>query len=107
VLGYDNKSASGAISHQFFQRNLGLPPGGPDKTTAEGEFDMQYHFANQRIRHVIVDSAVPLGYWRSVGHSHNAFFKESFIDELAHAAGKDSVAFRRGCWPSIRAIWRC
>jgi isoquinoline 1-oxidoreductase beta subunit len=95
VLGYDNKSASGAISHQFFQRNLGLPPGGPDKTTAEGEFDMQYHFANQRIRHVIVESAVPLGYWRSVGHSHNAFFKESFIDELAHAAGKDSVAFRR------------
>nr|WP_315254992.1 molybdopterin cofactor-binding domain-containing protein [uncultured Duganella sp.] len=95
VLGYDNKSASGSISHQFFKRNLGLPAGGPDKTTAEGEFDMQYHFANQRIRHVIVDSAVPLGYWRSVGHSHNAFFKESFIDELAHAAGKDSVAFRR------------
>ncbi|MYM31921.1 molybdopterin-dependent oxidoreductase [Duganella sp. CY15W] len=96
VLGYDNKSASGAISHQFFKRNLGLPPGGPDKTTAEGEFDMQYHFPNQRIRHVIVDSAVPLGYWRSVGHSHNAFFKESFIDELAHAAGKDGVTFRRG-----------
>jgi isoquinoline 1-oxidoreductase beta subunit len=95
VLGYDNKSASGSISHQFFQRNLGLPAGGPDKTTAEGEFDMQYHFANQRIRHVIVDSPVPLGYWRSVGHSHNAFFKESFIDELAHAAGKESVAFRR------------
>ncbi|MCU6501406.1 molybdopterin-dependent oxidoreductase [Rugamonas sp. A1-17] len=96
VLGYDNKSASGSVSHQFFKRNLGLPPGGPDKTTVEGEFDMQYEFPNQRIRHVIVDSAVPLGYWRSVGHSHNAFFKESFIDELAHAAGKDSVAFRRG-----------
>jgi isoquinoline 1-oxidoreductase beta subunit len=95
VLGYDNKSASGSISHQFFKRNLGLPAAGPDKTTAEGEFDMQYHFANQRIRHVIVDSAVPLGYWRSVGHSHNAFFKGSFIDELAHAAGQDSVAFRR------------
>ena len=95
VLGYDNKSAGGSIAHQFFKRNLGLPAGGPDKTTAEGEFDMQYHFANQRISHVIVDSAVPLGYWRSVGHSHNAFFKESFIDELAHAAGKDSVEFRR------------
>ncbi|SEO02128.1 isoquinoline 1-oxidoreductase, beta subunit [Duganella sp. CF517] len=96
VLGYDNKSASGSVSHQFFKRNLGLPAGGPDKTTAEGEFDMQYEFVNQRIRHVIVDSAVPLGYWRSVGHSHNAFFKESFIDELAHAAGKDGVEFRRG-----------
>lgn len=96
VLGYDNKSASGSVSHQFFKRNLGLPAGGPDKTTAEGEFDMQYEFANQRIRHAIVDSPVPLGYWRSVGHSHNAFFKESFIDELAHAAGKDGVAFRRG-----------
>ena len=96
VLGYDNKSASGSVSHQFFKRNLGLPAGGPDKTTAEGEFDMQYEFPNQRIRHVTVDSPVPLGYWRSVGHSHNAFFKESFIDELAHASGKDEVAFRRG-----------
>ncbi|MET0265444.1 MAG: molybdopterin cofactor-binding domain-containing protein [Duganella sp.] len=95
VLGYDNKSVSGSVSHQFFKRNLGLPAAGPDKTTAEGAFDMPYEFAHQRIRHVIVDSAVPLGYWRSVGHSHNAFFKESFIDELAHAAGQDSVAFRR------------
>jgi isoquinoline 1-oxidoreductase beta subunit len=56
---------------------------------------------------VIVDSAVPLGYWRSVGHSHNAFFKESFIDELAHAAGKDSVASGAACCSAIRAIWPC
>ena len=95
VLGFDCKSASGSVSHQFFKRNLGLPAAGPDKTTAEGAFDMPYELPNQRIRHVIVDSAVPLGYWRSVGHSHNAFFKESFIDELAHAAGRDEVAFRR------------
>ena len=95
VLGYDNKSASGSVSQQFFKRNLGLPAGGPDKTTAEGEFDMQYEFVNQRIRHVIVDSPVPLGYWRSVGHSHNAFFKEGFLDEVAHAAGQDGVAYRR------------
>ena len=96
ITGYDNKSVAGSVSHQFFKRNLGLPPGGPDKTTAEGQFDMQYEIPHQRITHVIVDSPVPLGYWRSVGHSHNAFFKESFIDELAHAAGKDPVAFRRG-----------
>jgi isoquinoline 1-oxidoreductase beta subunit len=95
VLAWDNKSASGSIAHQYFPRNLGLPGIGPDRSSAEGEYDMQYEFPNQRIAHVIVDSAVPLGYWRSVGHSHNAFFKESFVDELAHAAGKDPVAFRR------------
>ena len=95
IASWDNKSVSASITHQYLQRNFGLPGMGPDKTTAEGEFDMPYEIANQRIAHVIADSLVPVGYWRSVGHSHNAFFKESFIDELAHAAGKDSVAFRR------------
>jgi isoquinoline 1-oxidoreductase beta subunit len=95
LLAWDNKSASGAIGHQYFPRNLGLPGMGPDKTTAEGEYDMQYEIPNQRIAHVIVDSAVPLGYWRSVGHSHNAFFKEGFLDEVAHAAGQDPVQYRR------------
>jgi isoquinoline 1-oxidoreductase beta subunit len=95
LLAWDNKSAGGAIGHQYFPRNLGLPGMGPDKTTAEGEYDMQYEIRNQRIAHVIVDSAVPLGYWRSVGHSHNAFFKEGFLDEVAYAAGQDGVAYRR------------
>ncbi len=95
ILAWDNKSAGGAIGHQYFPRNLGLPGVGPDKTTAEGEYDMQYAIANQRIEHVIVDSKVALGYWRSVGHSHNAFFKEGFLDEVAHAAKRDGVALRR------------
>ena len=96
VLGYDNISVSGSIGHQYFPRAIGLPGFGPDKTAAEGEYDMAYEIANQRIAHEIVDSAVPIGYWRSVGHSHNAFFKEGFIEELAAAAGQDGVAFRRG-----------
>ncbi len=95
IASWDNQSVSGSITHQFLQRNFGLPAAGPDKTTVEGEFDLPYEIANQRIAHVIADSAVPIGYWRSVGHSHNAFFKESFIDELAHAAGHDGIAFRR------------
>jgi isoquinoline 1-oxidoreductase beta subunit len=95
VLAWDNKSVSAAIGHQYFPRNLGLPGAGPDKTTAEGEYDMQYAIPNRRIAHVIADSAVAVGYWRSVGHSHNAFFKEGFLDEVAHAAGKDGVALRR------------
>jgi isoquinoline 1-oxidoreductase beta subunit len=95
LLAWESKSASGAIGHQYFPRNLGLPGMGPDKTTAEGEYDMQYEIPNQRVAHVIVDSEVPIGYWRSVGHSHNAFFKEGFFDEVAHAAGKDPVQLRR------------
>jgi isoquinoline 1-oxidoreductase beta subunit len=95
VLAWDSKLASGAVGHQYYARNLGLPGVGPDKSTAEGEYDMQYAIANRRCRHVAVDSVVPLGFWRSVGHSHNAFFKESFADELAHAAGQDPAAWRR------------
>ena len=95
ILAWDNKSASGAIGHQYVERSLGLPGVGPDKTTAEGEYDHQYAIPNQRVAHVIVDSQVPIGYWRSVGHSHNAFFKESFLDEVAHAGGQDPVALRR------------
>lgn len=95
ILAWDNKSASGAIGHQYVERSLGLPGVGPDKTTAEGEYDHQYAIPNQRVAHVIVDSPLPIGYWRSVGHSHNAFFKESFLDEVAHAAGQDPVALRR------------
>lgn len=95
IAAWDNKSVSASITHQYLQRNFGLPGMGPDKTTAEGEFDMPYEIASQRIAHVIADSLVPVGYWRSVGHSHNAFFKESFVDELAHAANQDPVAYRR------------
>ncbi len=95
ILAWDNKSVSGAIGHQYFERSLGLPGVGPDKTTAEGEYDHQYAIPNQRVAHVTVDSQVAIGYWRSVGHSHNAFFKESFLDEVAHAAGQDPVALRR------------
>ncbi len=95
VLTYDNKSAGGSITQQVLQRTFGLPGSGPDKTTAEGEFDMPYEFPNQHIAHVIVPTPVPIGYWRSVGHSHNAFFKESFIDELAYAAKQDPIEYRR------------
>ena len=66
-----------------------------DKTNAEGAADMPYEIANLRVEHVLSRTPVPVGFWRSVGHSYNAFFVESFIDELAHAAGKDPYEFRR------------
>lgn len=95
IVSWDARSISGVLVHQFLKRNLGLPGMGPEKHTSEGLFDMQYEIPNQRISHVSVDSVVPLGNWRSVGHSHNAFFKEGFIDEMATVAHKDPVEFRR------------
>ena len=91
------QSAGDAITPRWFERGLPLlagPVDAPDKTTAEGLFDLPYGFANQRMAHVATKMGVPVGFWRSVGHSHNAFFSESFIDELAVATGKDGVAYR-------------
>ena len=54
-----------------------------------------YDIANQLIHYAPSQSHVPWGFWRSVDHSLHAFFTESFVDELAHAAGKDAFEFRR------------
>jgi isoquinoline 1-oxidoreductase beta subunit len=66
-----------------------------DPTSHEGAVDQPYAIANIDIAHVFYDPGVPLGFWRSVGHSQNAFVVESFIDELAHKAGEDPYKFRR------------
>ena len=91
------QSAGDAISPRWMARAVPMLSGPidmPDKTTAEGLFDLPYGFANQQMRHVATQSGVPVGFWRSVGHSHNAFFSESFIDEMATATRQDPLAFR-------------
>lgn len=54
-----------------------------------------YAVPNQSIRYVESPTPVPRGPWRSVAHSQHTFFTESFMDELAHEAGKDPFEFRR------------
>src|SRR5262249_55111652 len=62
----------------------------------EGVRNHPYSIPNVRVEWVNKDFGVPLGFWRSVGPSQNAFIVESFVDELAHAAGKDPYEYRRG-----------
>jgi isoquinoline 1-oxidoreductase beta subunit len=74
---------------------LSAPADVPDKTAAEGLFDLPYGFAHQHMEHVATRTEMPIGFWRSVGHSHNAFISESFIDELAFEVRQDPLQFRR------------
>lgn len=90
-------SAGDAITPRWMERGLPMlagPVDTPDKTASEGLFDQPYDIASQRIAHVATKVGVPIGYWRSVGHSHNAFFNECFIDELATAAKQDPLVYR-------------
>ena len=69
--------------------------GGIDFASVDGFKLIPYAIPNQEITTNPVPMTVPIGFWRSVGQSHNVFFVESFIDELAHAAGQDPVEYRR------------
>ncbi|MFN0160261.1 MAG: xanthine dehydrogenase family protein molybdopterin-binding subunit, partial [Burkholderiales bacterium] len=94
IVAWQQTMASGSVTHSLVGR-LGFSAMGPDKTSAEGAADVPYEFPTHRVEHALVKNAVPLGFWRSVGHSQNAFFGETFMDEVAAAAGKDPVALRR------------
>jgi isoquinoline 1-oxidoreductase beta subunit len=65
------------------------------RVAIEGIVDTPYEIPNVLVDYHAADPGIPVSYWRSVGYSQNTFFAESFIDELAHAAGKDPLEFRR------------
>jgi isoquinoline 1-oxidoreductase beta subunit len=69
--------------------------GGIDRTSVEGLANTPYAWPQYRIEHLIQNTHVPVWFWRSVGASQNGFAVECFVDEVAHAGGKDPVALRR------------
>jgi isoquinoline 1-oxidoreductase beta subunit len=73
-----------------------MPPDGKDPASFEGAADHPYQVANVLVDLHTPKVGIPVQWWRSVGHTHTGFAVEMFIDELAHAAGKDPVEFRRG-----------
>ncbi|MDD2539560.1 MAG: xanthine dehydrogenase family protein molybdopterin-binding subunit [Desulfuromonadaceae bacterium] len=68
---------------------------GIDDTSVEGAATTPYAIPNLQIELHSPKNAVPVLWWRSVGHSHTAFVMESFMDELAYKTGKDPYQYRR------------
>jgi CO/xanthine dehydrogenase Mo-binding subunit len=64
-----------------------------DHASVEGLYE-DYDAPHKSSDHVTVDPGLPLGYWRSVGHSYSGFFKESMMDEIAALQKQDAVEFR-------------
>ncbi|WER47544.1 molybdopterin-dependent oxidoreductase [Cupriavidus sp. WKF15] len=94
LVGWHARSAGQAVVPEMLARDFGFPRIPVDKTVAEGAYDQPYAWPAARVSHTNVELPIPVGFWRSVGHSHQAFFTECFLDEMAAAARKDPVAFR-------------
>ena len=73
----------------------GLVRNGIDKTSVEGAENLPYAIPNLEVDLITTDVKVPVLWWRAVGSTHTAYSTEIFIDQLAEAAGKDPVEYRR------------
>ncbi len=73
----------------------GEGPGGVNRNSVDGVANLPYQIPHLLVDYCRPNVPVPVGYWRSVGPSQNAFVIESFVDELAHAAKRDPFEFRR------------
>lgn len=97
LLSWENRVVSQSCTGSLTERLLPAAASDlmKDKTTTEGAFDLPYTLPNRRVEHILAHEPIPVGYWRSVGHSYNAFFTECFIDECAEHARQDPFEFRR------------
>jgi CO/xanthine dehydrogenase Mo-binding subunit len=91
VTAFTHKLISPSITNRLFP---GAVQDGKDGFMTEGLVDFTYNIPNLDLRTVIQEVGIDVGYWRSVSNALNAFAIEGFVDELAHAAGQDPVAFR-------------
>ncbi len=89
---FDARIAVGSILRST---GINRVEGGVEPQAVEGFSTTAYNIPNLRVGCMLKNTHVPVMFWRSVGSSQNAFFMESYIDELAQAAGKDPYKFRR------------
>ncbi len=84
--------AGGSIFSRVFPNSI---KNGIDNTSVEGAANLPYAIPNLQVTWAMENGVVPVGFWRSVGSSQNAYITECFLDELAAATGKDPYAYRR------------
>ena len=89
---FDAKIAVGSILRST---GINKVENGIEAQAVEGFANIPYAIPSVRIGCMLKNTHVPVMFWRSVGSSQNAFFVESYIDELAQAAGQDPYKFRR------------
>jgi isoquinoline 1-oxidoreductase subunit beta len=89
---FDAKIAVGSILRST---GINKVENGIEAQAVEGFANIPYAIQNVRVGCMLKNTHVPVMFWRSVGSSQNAFFVESYIDELAQAAGQDPYRFRR------------
>ena len=83
-----------AVNEGTLSRWFGRDPKKADSTAVEGIAEKHYEIPNRYVGHVHVDDPAQIGFWRSVGHSMNDFFYETFFDEMADAGKQDPYALR-------------
>ena len=84
----------------LFSQLLRMPlQNGVDQQAVACFNDHPYAIPNTLVDFAIRTTHVPVGFWRTVGHSQNPFVRECFLDELAHAAGQDPLAYRLSLLP--------
>lgn len=91
-VAWRHEIAGGSIFSRVFPKSI---KNGIDNTSVEGAANLPYAIPNLQVTWAMENGAVPVGFWRSVGSSQNAYVTECFLDELAAAAGKDPYEFRR------------
>ncbi len=89
------QSILAAVRPAIVEKQKGRDPLAFQGVADAGEHAIGYTFPNLLIDHAMRNTHVPPGFWRGVNINQNAIFMECFMDELAHAAGEDPVAFRR------------
>ena len=97
ILGWKKKVGSQGALSQLFKRNVPLMTlnAEDDASATEGLRELPYKMSAAYTDLTCVDLPVNVGTWRSVGHSHNAFFSECFMDECAAALNRDPYELRK------------